>query len=132
MRSVPPRGSGLGSGKELRLIEHDCNGPTRSRAVVLTSWATSSAIQRGKLHQYASADTPFVEPGIGISSLSIYIKRPRALRWHIFAEFHLGSLKVLATPSPLLPNTVGSPRARHRLARVEELALNHPRNPSIP
>ncbi len=26
------------SGKELRLIEHECNAPTRSRKVVVTSW----------------------------------------------------------------------------------------------
>src|SRR2546422_866336 len=42
MRSVPPRGSGWVLGKELGLIEHECNRPTRYRVVVLTSWTHPS------------------------------------------------------------------------------------------
>ena len=38
MRSVPPCGKRVGSGMKLGLIEHECNGPTRYRVVVLTSW----------------------------------------------------------------------------------------------
>jgi hypothetical protein len=48
MKSVPPRGSGWVSGKELRLIEHGCNGHTRYRACVETKKAdVNSQVRKG-------------------------------------------------------------------------------------
>jgi hypothetical protein len=65
MRSVPPRGSGWVLGRELRLVEHERNGPTRYRVVVLTSWARSLCEgQAVKLHSTALAPRLKVRPDV--------------------------------------------------------------------
>ena len=54
-----PRGSGWVPGMELRPIEHECNGPTRYREVVLTSRsarcpkasAQSASLPKGETHE---------------------------------------------------------------------------------